>query len=257
MDSGLTAESKIEFTTAMTDELNYEPNAEIALNTNNWSIQMRPYCETSDGGLIPHVRLSVYRREYDGTFTEIAKDLVNDSNTYIVDPHPALDFARYRIVATSTLNGSVSYCDLAAYPVECKFAIIQWDEEWTPFNVTGEDAPEQPAWSGSFLELKYNVDVTHNNKNDVSHIEYIGREHPVSYYGTHVGEGASWSVSVPKSDRETLYALHRLSKWMGDVYVRDPYGTGYWATVSVSFSQKHKDVAVPVSIEITRVEGGM
>ena len=257
MDSGLTSESNIEFTTAMTDELNYEPTAEIALDKSNWSIQMRPYCATPSGGLITYVTLSVYRREYDGKFTEIAKDLPNDSNTYIVDPHPALDFARYRIVATSTLNGSVSYCDLAAVPVECKFAVIQWDEEWSQFDVTGEGALEHPPWSGSLLELKYNVDVTHSNRNDVSHIEYIGREHPVSYYGTQVGESASWSVSVPKSDRETLYALHRLSKWMGDVYVRDPFGIGYWATVSVSFNQKHKDVAVPVTIEITRVEGGM
>lgn len=257
MDSGLTAESSKEFETAMTDELNYEPNAEIALNKDNWSIQMRPYCETSMGGIIPHVTVSVYRREYDGKFTEIAKDLVNDSKTYIVDPHPALDFARYRIVATSTLNGSVSYCDLAAFPVNCKSVIIQWDEQWSRFDVTGEDDFEQPPWAGSLLELPYNIDVSNSNNIDVAHIEYIGREHPVSYYGTQVGETASWNMSVPKTDKETLYALRRLSKWMGDVYVREPSGSGYWATVSVSFSQKHKDVTIPVTLDITRVEGGM
>lgn len=257
MDSGLTAEVSKEFDVAMTDELEYEPNAEMSLNKDNWSIQMRPYCETVYGEIIPSVTLSVYRREFDGSFTEIAKDLVNDDKTYIVDPHPSLDFARYRIVATSTINGSLSYCDLAAFPVNCKSIILQWDEQWSTFDVTEESEFEQPPWTGSLLVLPYNVDVSESNKIDVVHVEYIGREHPVSYYGTQVGETASWSTAIPKSDKETLYALRRLAKWMGDVYVREPSGSGYWATVSVSFSQKHKDLTIPVSLDITRVEGGM
>ena len=44
---------------------------------------------------------------------------------------------------------------------------------------------------------------------------------------------------------------------MGDVYVREPSGAGYWASVSVSFSKKHCDVVIPVSISVTRVEGGV
>ena len=40
---------------------------------------------------------------------------------------------------------------------------------------------------------------------------------------------------VDKNDKETLYALRRLAKWMGDVYVREPSGSGYWANVTVSF----------------------
>ena len=257
MDSGLTAEASIEFDVAMSDELDYEPNAEIALNKDNWSIQMRPYCETADGELVPSVTLSVYRREFDGSFTEIARDLPNESNTYVVDPHPSLDFARYRIIAISTTNGSMSHCDLAAFPVNCKSVILQWDERWTTFDVREESEFEQPPWTGSLLELPYNIDVSNNNKLDVELIEYIGREHPVSYYGTQVGETASWSMSVPKIDKETLYTLRRLSKWMGDVYVREPSGSGYWASIAVSFSQKHKDLTIPVSLDITRVEGGM
>lgn len=257
MDSGLTAENSMEFDVAMSDELEYEPNAEIAINQDNWSVQMRPYCETVDGEIISSVTLSVYRREFDGSFTEIVKDLINDNKTYVTDPHPSLDFARYRIVALSTLNGSVSHCDLAAVPVNCKSVIIQWDEQWSSFDVTEESEFEQPPWTGSLLELPYNIDVSNNNKIDVSLVEYIGREHPVAYYGTQVGETASWSMSVPKTDKETIYALRRLSKWMGNVYVREPSGTGYWATISVSFSQKHNDLTIPVTLDITRVEGGM
>ena len=44
---------------------------------------------------------------------------------------------------------------------------------------------------------------------------------------------------------------------MGDVYVREPSGSGYWANVSVSFSQTHCETVIPVTLNITRVEGGI
>ena len=62
---------------------------------------------------------------------------------------------------------------------------------------------------------------------------------------------------IPKEDKETIYALRRLSLWSGDVYVREPSGMGYWANVNVSFSQRHTEVTVPVTLDITRVEGGV
>jgi hypothetical protein len=107
------------------------------------------------------------------------------------------------------------------------------------------------------LMLPYNIDVSESPNKDVSAIEYIGRKHPVSYYGTQLGYSATWNVDVPKSDKETIYALRRLASWMGDVYVREPSGTGYWASVGVSMSTKHCDVVVPVTLNITRVEGGV
>ena len=42
---------------------------------------------------------------------------------------------------------------------------------------------------------------------------------------------------------------------MGDCYVREPSGTGYWANVQVNWSQTHNEPAIPVSINVTRVEG--
>ena len=41
---------------------------------------------------------------------------------------------------------------------------------------------------------------------DKSLVEYIGRKHPVSYYGTQVGQTQTWSVEIPKTDTETIYA---------------------------------------------------
>lgn len=202
------------------------------------------------------VTLAVYRREFDGSYTELGKDIDNLKNTYITDPHPALDYARYRIVATTQSTGAVSYYDVPAYPIGEKAIIIQWDEDWTTFDVQSDDPLSQPPWSGSLLRLPYNVDVSDNYDTDVSLVEYAGRKRPVSYYGTQLGETSTWNTVVAKSDEETIYALRRLAIWPGDVYVREPSGTGYWANVTVSFSQKHCDVTVPVTLSITRVEGG-
>jgi hypothetical protein len=252
MNSGLTTESSLEFVVSWAD-LEYEPNAEITIDEETLVAHIRPYCE--DG--LDDITLSVYRREFDGTFTEIASGIDNNSNTFVTDPHPALDYARYRIVATAKSTGAVSYCDIPGYPVGEKAAIIQWNEAWTNFDTDNVDEMAQPAWSGSMLKLPYNIDVSDKRQVDVALVEYIGRAHPITYYGTQLGETSSWSMQVPKDDVDTLYALRRLSIWKGDVYVREPSGSGYWAHVSVSFSQKHRELTIPVTLDITRVEGGM
>lgn len=210
----------------------------------------------SDASL-PDCSLSVYRREFDGTFVELMTGIQNGSNTTITDPHPALDYARYRIVAIDNNTGAVSYCDLPGEPVGEKSIIIQWNEKWSNFNTTEEDETEEPPWSGSLLKLPYNIDVSDKYDMDVSHVEYIGRRNPVSYYGTQIGETASWSVDIDKKDKDILYALRRLAIYMGDVYVREPSGSGYWASIKVSFSQTHCGLTIPVTLDITRVEGGV
>lgn len=256
MNSGLTADASLVFNVAWTDEA-YEPNAEIGINLNDISAMIRPYCVDEDEKLIEDVTLAVYRREFDGDFVKLMDNIENTSETWIPDPHPALDYARYRIVATTKSTGAVSYYDMPGEPIGESTVVIQWDEEWSSYNVVTEDESEEPDWSGSMLKLPYNIDVSESNDSDVSLIKYIGRKHPVSYYGTHVGTKSTWNVAIKKDDEETIYALRRLAVWMGDVYVREPSGLGYWANIKVSFSQKHKELTIPVTLDITRVEGGM
>lgn len=257
MNSGLTTESTFEFTVGLAD-VEYEPNAEIGINLDDLTASIRPYCVDENDIPIEGVKLSVYRREFDGTFIELGTDLENISNTFITDPHPALDYARYRIVATDEATGAVSFVDLPGIPVECNAAVIQWNEEWTSFDVNDNgDVEVEPSWTGSMLKLPYNIDVSDNYKPDVSLVKYIGRDHPVTYYGTQKGSSSSWNMEIPKYDTETLYALRRLAIWMGDCYVREPSGSGYWANVTVSFSQKHCEVTIPVTLNITRVTGGV
>lgn len=255
MNSGLNAESTSTISVAWTD-MEYEPNAEIGIDYDNISAYIHPYCVDEDDNLIEGLYLSVYRREFDGSFTEIIKNADNSDSLFVTDPHPALDYARYRIVATSKTTGAVSYCDLAGYPVGETSIVLQWDEKWTTFDTTNSDELAEPTWSGSLLKLPYNVDVSDAHDADVTTVEYIGRKHPVSYYGTQLGETATWNVAIEKSDKDTLYAIRRLATWMGDVYVREPSGSGYWANVSVSFNQKHRELTIPVTLTLTRVEGG-
>lgn len=214
------------------------------------------YCYITKGVLVSGVTLSVYRREFDGSFTEIATGIKNTNNTFVTDPHPALDYARYRIVAITEDTGTVSYYDMPGEPIGGTAVVIQWAEVWSQFDISSEDELVQPPWEGSLLKLPYNINISDNSKPDVEIVEYIGREHPVSYYGTQVGQTATWTVDVPFNDAETIYALRRLQRWMGDVYVREPSGSGYWANISVAFSQKHRNVYVPVTMNVTRVEGG-
>lgn len=255
MNSGLTGEDTRGFRVNWTEE-RYDPDAELGVNYENLTALLKPFCKDENGNVLDGVMLSVYRREFDGSFTELIKNLDNTKGSYIIDPHPALDYARYRIVAISEATGAVSYTDLPGYPVGEKAIVIQWDEVWSTFDVVGDTVVGDPPWTGSMIKLPYNIDMSDDHKPDVSVVRYIGREHPVAYYGTQKGHSASWSVEIPKTDKETLYAIRRLASWMGDVYVREPSGTGYWANVTVSYSQNHLDTVIPIRFSVTRVAGG-
>ena len=205
--------------------------------------------------LVENVTLSVYRQDYDGRFVTIATDIENLNSIYVTDPHPPLNYVNYRIVVTDKNTGSISYVDIPPYEIGVKSVIIQWGETWENLTVLGQDPVEQIEWAGSMLKLPYNIDVSDSNTMDVSLVEYIGRAHPVSYYGTQLGVASTWNVDIPKYDTSTLYGLRLLSVYAGDVYVREPSGSGYWANISVSFSQKHRDLIIPVTLDIKRVDG--
>lgn len=240
---------------SLEDELTIEGN--LIFVDNSGKGIMFTVVEKDEVELIDGITLSVYRREYDGRFVEIGSGINNTDNVYITDPHPALDFARYRIVAVDDVTGAISYTDIPGYPIGIRSVIIQWDETWGNFQTTSEEPLQEISWAGSMLKLPYNIDVSDSNSMDVSLVEYVGRSHPVSYYGTQLGIKSTWNVEIIKSDKDTLYGLRRLAIYTGDVYVREPSGTGYWANISVSFGQKHREMTIPVTLTITRVEGGV
>lgn len=255
MNSGLTETASSQFTVSWTEE-GYSPNAEVYVNESTLVAYIRPYVADENDELLPGITLSVYRREFDGTFTELATGLDNTIGTTITDPHPSLDYARYRIVAKTESTGTIEYYDMPGHPIDETSIVIQWDEESYDFDVNSEDVLADPTWSGTMLKLPYNIDVSEDNTPDVSLVKYIGRKYPVGYYGTQLGMTATWNTVIPKYDELTLHMLRRLQIWQGNVYVREPSGTGYWANLTVSFSQKHNELTIPVTFKITRVEGG-
>lgn len=255
MSTGLVVSNQHEFTVSWVD-VEYTINADISVNEDAYTALITPCCLGSEGNLIENVTLSVYRREYDGSYKEIASGIPNNY-TSVTDPHPALDYARYRFTAKDTKTGALSFWDMAGYPVNGSAIIVQWDEVWSTFDVGEATSVEGPSWSGSLLKLPYNIKVTDKRSREAELVKYAGRSHPVTYYGTHVDETSQWSVEIPKDDKDTIYALRRLSLWTGDVYVREPSGMGYWANVVVSFNQAYNDVKIPITLDITRVEGGV
>ena len=256
MNSGLTATATSKFTVHWSNE-RYDPNAKIMIDDSNLVANIMPYCLDENDQLINGVSLSVYRREYDGTFTEIATNIDNNGRTFVTDPHPSLDLARYRIVSKINATGDITYYDVPGVFMGVNSVVIQWDEKWTSFDVYEDGISDQSNWGGSMLKLPYNIDVSDSNTSDSSLIEYIGRENPVSYYGTQLGITSTWKVEIEKDDKETLYAIRRLAIWMGDVYVREPSGSGYWANISVSYNQNHCNQTIPITFSIKRVEGGI
>lgn len=256
MNSGLSAESSHNFK-AEWDDVAYNINADITIDDETLTASIMPFSEDSEGALVEDITLSVYRREFDGTFTEIAKNIPNTNSVTVSDPHPALDYARYRIVGKTISTGAVSYQDMPGVKVGGNAVIIQWNEEWSVFDSLDEYSAEKPAWSGSMLKIPYNIDFSNSHSIDTELVQYTGRKHPVAYYGTQLGETATGTVEIPKDDKETLYAIRRLAIWTGDVYIREPSGTGYWANISVSYNQTHNEVTIPITFNITRVEGGI
>lgn len=262
MNSGLTASNQQDFSTEF-ESSTYDIFADVIINQQTLEASIKPkanewYYEDDE----PHTRLAqncklaVYRREYDGSFVEIASEIQNGETVFVTDPHPSLDYARYRVIVRSEDNGTISFRDIPAVKVGEPSVVIQWAEQWTKFE-TSDDESIEPAWSGSMIRIPYNIDTSESNNKDVSLIEYIGRQHPVSYYGTQLGEVSSWKVDIPAYDKETLYNIRRLSKWMGDVYVREPSGVGYWAYINVSYSKTHNETIIPISFDIKRIEGGI
>ena len=256
MDSGLTATATMDFTVHW-EEVTYYPDAKVAIDRNSVSAYISPICKDAEGTIVENVVLSVYRREFDGTFTEIASEIPNYGSVSVTDPHPGMDYARYRIVARNKNTNVLSYSDIAAYKVNEPGIIIQWDEEYSSFDSTGNYSPGVRKYHGSMVRLPYNVDTSESSDVDVSLVEYIGRRHPVAYFGTQIGKSDSWTCEIPRTDKETIYALRRLQQWMGTVYIREQNGVGYNAFVNITFSNKHDGLTIPITLSVKQVEGGI
>lgn len=259
MDSGLGAEAASSFAVDLEEPEDIILDAESIYDEERIALSLAPYCEDEEANPVPGMTLAIHRKQADGSFVEIASGLPSELRTFVVDPHPNLGDCSYRIVGTLTRTGRMYFVDIMPDPIPETAIIIQWDEDIRAFDesTVNEDELVESPHSGTTLKLPYNVDIQDTTNPDVAFVQYIGRKHPVSYYGTHIGETAQWTCEIPKDDTETIALLRHLQAWMGDAYVRERSGLGYWAQVKPSFNLEHCKVTVPVTLAITRVEGGI
>ena len=251
--SGILKNETMQFTTDF-DAQEHVPDCRISIDPDYYTAFISAWCVDDDTQEpLDDILLSVYRKNVDGTFTMIVDNVDNDYILNVVDPHPALDFARYRVCAKSTVDGSVNYADFNEYIGE-KSAVITWNEN-LPANTEDTEA-SMYGWAGTMLKLKWNVDIQDASDKDTSLVEYIGRKHPVAYYGTQLGMTSTWSSEIPKTDSESLELIRLLQQTTSDVYVREGYGTGYWAKVDVTYDIKHNSTTIPVTINVSRTDGG-
>lgn len=264
-DSGLTADTKTVVLIDYDNDSLVLPMANIYINKDNYTATISPVAydlseefEDDNPVVAEDTVLSVYRKEYNGEMTLIQDNINNVRGIAVSDPHPSLKSSTYRIVAVNTETGNINYNDIRSTGINDPCIIIQWDEEYRYIEgATPVETPlENPLYQGTFLKLPFNIKQSESNDIDINNVKYIGRKRPVPYFGTQLGETASWSCEFDKKDEETIYKLRRLSMYMGDVYVREPMGMGYWASVKVSFNRDYKSLIIPVTLEVTRVEGG-
>ena len=277
MSSGLSANASVDFYMVY-EETDYYLDADI-YTSGAYGVYITPYLLNkdpytyddegnptgdSDAELVSGATLSIYRMEVDGTFTTLIEDMDNTRTTRYLDPYPSLDYGRYRISATDSTTGQIYFEDLPFIEIGCKKIIIQWNGETITTDALTEDdldtdAPERiiyDGWVGNILELPYNNDVSDTYSPDVELVKYAGRSNPVSYYGTQDGLSSTWSVDIDKKDSETLNAIRKLAIYKGDCYVRESTGMGYWAQISVSYTMTHAQATVPISLTVTKVDGG-
>lgn len=278
-DSGLTASAEADVFISWDEPLVADVTAEIAIDEDELTASICPYCtvdtdeEEPTDVLVEGVVMSVYRKNIDGEFIKIAENIPNDRSTFVTDPHPTLGFVTYRIIATLQENGSVAWAEVLE-EVDQPGVVLTWDEYWS--YVPNDELPEEYYYDnedrvGKMLKLPYNVDINQTTAIDSVMVNYIGRKRPVSYYGTQLGETITLKTDLPRiSDYgsglteedetwavETLALLRRLMVYTGDVYVRDSSGNGYWANVKVAFDNNHIALTIPITINVTRVEGGV
>ena len=280
-DAGLSAEAYAMLDVHWIDQELY-PQADVQVDTEDFTATIIPYApiipdtpgdmvdfDEEEGSnaelpLVEDVSLAVYRINYDGSMTLIMDEIGNNRSTAVVDPHPSIDYARYRVVAIDNQTGSVGYNDIEPVAIGQPGIVFQWDESWKESLYVNpiDQQPEGVAgWSGSRLTLPFNVNTTEKTSPDRSLAEYVGQENPVSYFGTQLGISASWSAVIERTDEDRLQLIRKLNRYQGNVYVRNSRGVGYWAVVNLSYDINHGDgedaILIPISIEVTKVRGGI
>ena len=286
-DQGLSDEDSLIFTPDL-DTVAMHADADIEIDEDRLIAHIIPSCHDQDfdieeymdeegyadpddliGELVEDVVLSVYRKNPDGSFTEIDSNIPNTGATIVTDPHPTLGSVTYRIVAMSSETGQMSYTDVESEEYEQPGIVLNWNETISRgvandegISEFDEEYVDGPMYTGSMLKLPYNVTVTENRNPDVELVEYIGRSRPVSYYGTQQGESYSLTTVLPKetfdddlADPKSLDILRTIASNLRPVYLRESVTRlGCWCHITTSITSNYNDELINISINANPID---
>lgn len=257
MESGLAAAAQASFAVAFEADLP-EPGALVVFDPDTLTADISPYCMAVDGngdptdGYREGTVLAVYRITADGDLILLRAGIANTGAATVTDPHAPFGECWYHIVATDSATGICSFADAMDESPHGR-CVIQFDEQWQ------QAGPEDygdggPIYGGVLIDGFYNLEFAEQGDVQAEDIAYIGREDPVSYYGTQTGYTASYRVVFPRDDAETLSKMRALMRLRDDAYIREPSGTGFWAHVRTTLSRRFDNGAYEATVEATRVD---
>lgn len=128
------------------------------------------------------------------------------------------------------------------------------DTDWADYGYTLNLNHTRLDFGGSYIELPYNIAISHNYSKDSEQRQHLGESLPRGYWGD--AHGRSFSISsdlVRQASREQRALLHELGCYMGPVLVRTPDGCCMEAEVTPDHSFD-RNSAVPTSIRGTEIE---
>ena len=257
MESGLAAAAQASFAVAFEADLP-EPGALVVFDPDTLTADISPYCMAVDGngdptdGYREGTVLAVYRITADGDLILLRAGIANTGAATVTDPHAPFGECWYHIVATDSATGICSFADAMDESPHNR-CVIQFDEQWQ------QAGPEDygdggPIYGGVLIDGFYNLEFAEQGDVQAEDIAYIGREDPVSYYGTQTGYTASYRMAFPRDDAETLSKMRALMRLRDDAYIREPSGTGFWAHVRTTLSRRFDNGAYEATVEATRVD---
>lgn len=213
-----------------------EPTMTVVFDQDDLTADILPACyEVDQDGaptetLADNVTLAVYRIDDDGQLVLLRKGIENTGGAVITDPHAQFGECWYHVVATDKSTNVCNFFD--HYDTSPHYTcVVQWDENWQ-IGVDEDDLGDRDYdYSGMKIDGLYNLNLDEAGDPEAEDVEYIGRSHPVSYYGTQEGYEARFEVDFPKEDKDTLDKARKLIALRDDAYVREPSGTGYWAHI--------------------------
>ena len=260
MKSGMRATAQSYYFETDFASLDSEVSVPVAFDEEDLTADIWPACYDLDqygemtATLTDGVTLAVYRIDADGGLTLIASDLENSGDVMVTDPHPSFGVCEYRAVATDPSSGATVFAD-GSDDSPHQTCAVQWDESWMR-PVDEESFGEDGYWlQKSMVDGLYNLQFGEQAQVQSEAVEYIGREHPVSYYGSQKGYKATYQMEFPRSDTQTLSNVRRLMAWRDDVFVREPSGTAFWAKIdSANLTYDSKAAPMRLNLSVSRVD---